>query len=195
MKRMIPLLCALVMLLAGCVPVLAASEDRPYYPISVEESFEGDVDAYRIKKVYQLSLSDDPANIPMQDFERNGYTFRLLDMTRRDDVGIDTMPWVETVTKASDTNDLEKILQMLDAEIEVTTEDGYAGALRLDHTSVQVTVDGYATKTRALSAKPLPWLGHALGRAVHRHGGGRQHVGDDPPLRAGLLRLRRLGVL
>ena len=152
MKRMIPLLCALAMLLVGCVPVLAASEDRPYYPVAVEESFEGGVDDYRIRKVYQLSLSDDPANIPVQDFERNGYTFHLLDMTRKDDVGIDTMPWIETVTKASDTNDLEKILQMLDAEIEVTTEDGYAGSLRLDHTTVQVSVDGYATKTRPLSA-------------------------------------------
>lgn len=40
MKRMIPLLCALAMLLVGCVPVLAASEDRPYYPVAVEESFE-----------------------------------------------------------------------------------------------------------------------------------------------------------
>lgn len=77
MKRMIPLLCALAMLLVGCVPVLAASEDRPYYPVAVEESFEGGVDDYRIRKVYQLSLSDDPANIPVQDFERNGYTFHL----------------------------------------------------------------------------------------------------------------------
>ena len=36
--------------------------------------------------------------------------------------------------------------------MEVTTEDGYVGILRLDHTSVQVTTDGYATKTSTLSA-------------------------------------------
>ncbi len=36
--------------------------------------------------------------------------------------------------------------------MEVTTEDGYAGALRLDHTSVQVAVDGYKTSKRTLSA-------------------------------------------
>lgn len=152
MKRAFPILCALAMLLAGCVPALAASADRAYYPIAVEESFEGEVDAYRIEKTYQLSLSDDPANIPVEDFERNGYTFHLLDMTRMDDVGVDTMPWIETVTRASDTDDLEKNLQMLDAEIEVATEDGYAGTLRLDHTSVKVSVDGYATKTRTLTA-------------------------------------------
>ena len=34
----------------------------------------------------------------------------------------------------------------------IPTEDGYVGVLRLDHTSVQVTTDGYATKTSTLSA-------------------------------------------
>ena len=73
-------------------------------------------------------------------------------MTRKDDVGVDTQPYTETITKPSDTNKMETILQNLDAEMEVTTEDGYSGILRLDHTSVQVTVDGYGTKTRSLSA-------------------------------------------
>ena len=36
--------------------------------------------------------------------------------------------------------------------MEVTTEDGYAGILRLDHTTVQVTTDGYTTKTSTLTA-------------------------------------------
>ena len=36
--------------------------------------------------------------------------------------------------------------------MEFTTEDGYTGVLRLDHTSVQVTTDGYASKTTSLSA-------------------------------------------
>ena len=73
-------------------------------------------------------------------------------MTRKDEVGVDVQTHIETVTQASDTNNLETILQRLDAEMEMTTEDGYAGILRLDHTSVQVTTDGYATKTNTLSA-------------------------------------------
>ena len=40
----------------------------------------------------------------------------------------------------------------MDAELEVTTEDGYTGTLHLDHTTVQVTTDGYATKTGSVSA-------------------------------------------
>ena len=78
--------------------------------------------------------------------------YYLLDMTRKDEVGVDIQTHTETVTKPSDTNSLEAILQRLDAEMEVTTEDGYVGILRLDHTSVQVTTDGYATKTSTLTA-------------------------------------------
>ena len=47
---------------------------------------------------------------------------------------------------------IQKVLAQLDAEIDVATEDAYTGPLRLDHTSVKVTADGYATKTKALAA-------------------------------------------
>lgn len=154
MKRILTTLCALALVMAGSATALAAeaASDSSYYPISVEEYTYGDFDELRINKTYQLSLGDDPSLIPTEDFTRNGRHYYLLDMTRKDEVGVDVQTHTETVTKASDTNNLETILQRLDAEMEVTTEDGYAGILRLDHTSVQVTTDGYATKTNTLSA-------------------------------------------
>ena len=154
MKRILTTLCALVLVMAGSATALAAeaASDSSYYPISVEEYTYGDFDELRINKTYQLSLGDDPSLIPTEDFTRNGRHYYLLDMTRKDEVGVDVQTHTETVTKASDTNNLETILQRLDAEMEVTTEDGYAGILRLDHTSVQVTTDGYATRTNTLSA-------------------------------------------
>lgn len=156
MKRILTTLCALAIVMAGSAPALAAEsgpdQSASYYPISVEEYTAGDLDEPRIEKVYQLSLSDDPSGIPTEDFVRNGRLYYLLDMTRKDEVGVDTKPHTETVTRPSDTNDMEKILQGLEAEMEATTEDGYTGVLRLDHTSVQVTTDGYATRTQALSA-------------------------------------------
>ena len=161
MKRTIPLLLAAFLLSTLLsVPVQAAeaadatkpARDSAYYPISVEEYTYGDFDELRINKTYQLSLADDPSLIPTEDFIRNGRRYYLLDMTRKDEVGVDIQTHTETITQASDTNNLETILQRLDAEMEVTTEDGYVGILRLDHTSVQVTTDGYATKTSTLTA-------------------------------------------
>ena len=161
MKRTIPLLLAAFLLSTLLsIPVQAAEaadaakpvRDSAYYPISVEEYTAGDFDELRIQKVYQLSLDDDPGLIPTEDFERNGRLYYLLDMTRKDEVGVDTKPHVQTVTLPSDTNNMEKILQTLDAELEATTEDGYTGMLYLDHTTVKVTTDGYATKTGTVSA-------------------------------------------
>ena len=151
MKRTVSLFMTALLLCTLFIPAYAA-ENSSYYPISVEEYTAEGSNELRIRKVYQLSLSDDPSQIPTEDFERDGRTYRLLDITRKDEVGVDTRPHIQTVTQPSDTNSLETILQRLDAEMEVTTEDGYSGTLRLDHTTVQVTTDGYKTKTSTLSA-------------------------------------------
>lgn len=71
---------------------------------------------------------------------------------RKNEVGVDTQPYTETATRPSKTNDMAQVLQALEAEMEVTTSEGYAGTLHLDHTSVQVKTDGYATRTNNLSA-------------------------------------------
>ena len=148
-KRILGLFFAFVLILSMTAPALAK---ETFYPVSVDEYTAGDFDELRIQKVYQLSLDDDPSLIPTEDFERNGRLYYLLDMTRKDEVGVDTKPHVQTVTMPSDTNYMEKILQTLDAEIETVTEDGYTGKLHLDHTTVKVTTDGYATKTGTVSA-------------------------------------------
>ena len=139
---------AALTLFAAAVPALAAGQEQ--YPIEVQEYMEGD--SPRIKKVYQLSLNEDPAGIPTGDFERDGRLYYLLDMTRRDEVGVDTQPYTETITLDSDTGKLEEVLKRLDPELEAATEDGYTGTLALDYTSVTVDAAGYATKTRNLSA-------------------------------------------
>lgn len=149
MKRKIITCClAALTLCAAAVPALAAGQEQ--YPIEVQEYLEGD--SPRIKKVYQLSLNEDPAGIPTGDFERDGRLYFLLDMTRKDEVGVDTQPHTETVTLDSDTGKLEEVLKRLDPELEIATEDGYTGTLALDYTSVTVEAAGYATKTRTLSA-------------------------------------------
>lgn len=149
-KHMALLLCAMMALASSTtLPALAA---ETHYPVSVEEYTCGPLDEPRINKVYQLSLSDDPGGIPTGDFDRNGRHYYLLDLTRQDDVGVDTRPHTETITMDSDTGDLSAVLKELDGEKEITTEDGYSGTLRLDHTSVKVEVKGYKTSTRSLSA-------------------------------------------
>jgi len=149
------LLCVFVTVLCMVTSALAAdtgARSSQLYPISVEEYTEGDFDELRIRKVYQLSLSDDPSLIPTEDFERGGHVYRLLDLIRKDEVGVDTQTHTETVTMDSSTGELSEILKQLDGQKDFVTEDGYTGVLLLDHTSIKVEVKGYNTKTNNLSA-------------------------------------------
>ena len=47
-------------------------------PVSEERYTYGPFDELRIDKVYELSRSDDPADIPTEDFDRDGYHYTLL---------------------------------------------------------------------------------------------------------------------
>lgn len=153
-QRIATLLCTTALLLcAASPPALAADRSAAcYYPVEVESYTAGDFDQPRIRKVYQLSLSDDPAGIPTEDFEEYGRTFHLMEMTRKDEVGVDTQPLTKTITTDSATGDLGEILKQLAPEMEAETEDGYTGVLKLDYNSVQAEVKGYKTSTRNLSA-------------------------------------------
>lgn len=127
---------ALMLVLTAALTVTAFAADptqRPanetdnkssYYPTSVEMT-EDDAGNPMIRKTYQLSVSDDPQKLPVADFERDGRRYYLLDMTKEDEIGVDTKEHRETVKLSSDTKEMEQILQRLDAQKEVTTEDGH----------------------------------------------------------------------
>ena len=153
-QRIFAFLFTVALLLCAASPPAQASDRSAacYYPVEVESYTAGDFDQPRIRKVYQLSLSDDPSGIPTEDFVEYGRTFHLMEMTRKDEVGVDTQPLTKTITTDSSTGDLGEILKQLAPEITAETEDGYTGTLKLDYNSVQAEVKGYKTSTRSLSA-------------------------------------------
>ena len=152
MRRLFVTICVLALLAAGAVPARGEESRDPYRPVKVESYTWGDFDEIRILRTYQLSPVDDPAGIPTQDFEDHGWVYHMVEMNSEEQVGTDSRQITRTVTKSSDTDNMEKILRKLDATMDVTTEDGYAGTLRLDHTSVSVEAAGYATRNNSVSA-------------------------------------------
>ena len=149
MKRTATALCLAVLLTSSLAcPTLAAGS--VLYPEEVTESMEGD--SHRLEKIYILTPADDPALIPTEDFEREGLTYTLLDVTRQDQVETDTRDYTETITLESKTKDMDAILPQLTATLEVDTEEGYTGVLTLDTASIQVEAAGYSTSTRTVTA-------------------------------------------
>ena len=122
----------------------AQAEHPALYPTEVLEYTAGDLDEPRISKTYELSPTDDPALIPTEDFERSGRVYTLLDIIKEDQTETDTKEHIEVVTLETDTSDMAEILQLLEPELEITTEDGYTGVLTPDYPSIQVEASGYA---------------------------------------------------
>ena len=147
MKRTAALCLAALLACSLAIPAMAADV---LYPVEVTEYMEGD--SSRLKKIYVLTPADDPSLIPTEDFDREGQTYTLLDITRQDQVETDTRDYTETVTLESKTKDMDAILPQLTATLEVDTEEGYTGVLTLDTASIQVEAAGYSTSTRALTA-------------------------------------------
>ena len=147
MKRTAALGLAALLACSLAIPAMAADI---LYPVEVTEYMEGD--SSRLKKIYVLTPADDPSLIPTEDFDREGQTYTLLDITRQDQVETDTRDYTETVTLESKTKDMDAILPQLTATLEVDTEEGYTGVLTLDTASIQVEAAGYSTSTRAVTA-------------------------------------------
>ena len=147
MKRTAALCLAALLACSLAIPAMAADI---LYPVEVTEYMEGD--SSRLKKIYVLTPADDPSLIPTEDFDREGQTYTLLDITRQDQVETDTRDDTETVTLESKTKDMDAILPQLTATLEVDTEEGYTGVLTLDTASIQVEAAGYSTSTRAVTA-------------------------------------------
>lgn len=158
MKRTATLLLAvfLVCTMTGTALAAESAENPPpvrsaaLYPTDVVETVEGG--NRRLEKVYLLTAADNPANIPTEDFEREGYHYTLLDVTRQDYTESETKEHTETITLDSDTKDMNQIMPQLAATKEVTTEDGFTGILTLDTTSVQVETAGYGSSSRTVTA-------------------------------------------
>lgn len=53
-------------------------------------------------------------------------------MTRQRDIGVDTKPYTQTITPASDIDDMKQILRRLEAAM----EDGYTGVLHSGQTTL-----------------------------------------------------------
>jgi len=120
------------------------------YPAEVQTSEENGV--IRLEKVYYLSTRDDPAAIPTEDFDREGRHYTLLDVLKNDQSETDSKDYIEVITMESATKDMGEIIQTLEPEREVTTEDGYTGILKPNYTTITVEAAGYKTSSWTVSA-------------------------------------------
>ena len=98
----------------------------------------------QIVKTYTLTADQNPADIPRNDFERDGWRYVFTDITeKRADNEIDKKNHAETVIINTDSKDLNVILTQLAPTMDYASNDGYCGILSLDISSVKCEIAGY----------------------------------------------------
>lgn len=149
MKRVFSIcVTALMLAMALSVPAFAADTAAACYPTSVNRSEDGT----EIKKIYDLSPTEDPAGIPRSDFEQDGFYYTLTDLLKQELPEYEERQHTETVSLASADKDMASVLALLPQEREFITDDGLTGTLTLQLDTVQVEVAGYGSATKTVSA-------------------------------------------
>lgn len=131
-------------------PTPDAPPPAAVYPAEVRTSEENGM--IRLERIYYLSVKDDPAAIPTEDFDREGRHYTLLDVLKTDLSETDIKDYIEVVTLESETKDMGEIIKALEPELEIVTEDGYTGVLKPDYTNIAVEAAGYRTCSWTVSA-------------------------------------------
>ena len=149
MKRVFAL-CAMALTLAMALPVQASAAETVAvcYPTSITRSEDGG----EIRKIYDLSPTDDPAGIPRSDFEQDGFRYTLTDLLKQELPEYEERQHTETVSLESKSKDMASVLALLPQEREFITDDGLTGTLTLQLDTVQVEVAGYGSSTKEVQA-------------------------------------------
>lgn len=144
-------LCLLVLCLTLTMGTTALAADtataQVCYPTSVSQSEDGT----ELKKVYDLSPTDDPAGIPHSDFEQEGFHYTLKDLLKQEVPEHEERQHTETVSLPSKDKDMGSVLALLPQEREFVTDDGLKGTLTLKLDTVRVDVAGYGSATKQIS--------------------------------------------
>ena len=143
MKKTITIMA--VFLLLSMNTVFAAE-----YPSQVSYNLNNGI--FEVRKTYEMQVDEEPSAQAKQSFEQDGYSFVLTDMLRQELPEQQSKEYTETVTVSSESKELTAVLPLFADTKEITTEDGFAGTLKLDTSTITVEPAGYKNNSWTVSA-------------------------------------------
>lgn len=143
MKKTITIMA--VFLLLSMNTVFAAE-----YPSQVSYNLNNGI--FEVRKTYEMQVDEEPSAQAKQSFEQDGYSFVLTDMLRKELPEQQSKEYTETVTVSSESKELTAVLPLFADTKEITTEDDFAGTLKLDTSTITVEPAGYKNNSWTVSA-------------------------------------------
>ena len=159
MKKIFAVVCAMCLIVAlSAGTAFAADTPEPSAPITASEPTEllpvnliTNAELLEIRKVYELSPSVNPDQLPRDEFERNGYAYTCADILREVVVGEESKTVTVKETAESKKNDMNTILELFPQYKEYTDEDGFDGMLLLNTSTIKSEVSGYGSSSTPYS--------------------------------------------
>lgn len=130
---------AVVLLSAICIAgnVFAADIPQP------NEVIRGQTENLQtVEKVYVLQNIDDGSLIPTENFTENEVEYAFVELKNQDNTTEDVKEHTESKSIHTDTNNTQTVISKFAPSLEISTEDGYAGILELDYTTLNVVSAG-----------------------------------------------------
>lgn len=114
-------------------------------PLEIRRSTEGGVPV--LEKIYVLPNTQSGDAIPRADFEENEICFQFAGITAQDNSKEEVKAYSRQQTIHTDTDHTQSVVAKFAPAMEVSTEDGYAGVLNFDYTTLTVSAAGYGIET------------------------------------------------
>ncbi len=114
-------------------------------PLEIRRSTEGGAPV--LEKIYVLPNTQSGDAIPRADFEENEICFQFAGITAQDNSKEEVKAYSRRQTIHTDTDNTQSVIAKFAPAMEVSTEDGYAGVLNFDYTTLTVSAAGYGTET------------------------------------------------
>lgn len=95
-----------------------------------------------VEKVYVLQNTDDGSLIPTENFTENEVEYIFVELKKQDNTAEDVKEHTETKSIHTSTNNTQTVISKFAPSLEISTEDGYAGILELDYTTLNVVSAG-----------------------------------------------------
>ena len=128
-----------VLISAMCMAGNAFAADIPQ-PQEVIRGQTGNLQT--VEKVYVLQNTDDGSLIPTEKFTENEIEYAFVELKKQDNTAEDVKEHTETKSIHTATNNTQTVISKFAPSLEISTEDGYAGILELDYTTLNVVSAG-----------------------------------------------------
>lgn len=146
MTRLGKMAACILALLSMAVSVSAANIPEP------NEVIKGESEELKtIQRVYVLPKTESSDVIPVAEFTEDETKYAFTELLTEDNSEEDVKEHIEKISIHTSTSNTQTVISQFEPTMEISTEDGYAGTLEFDYTTLNVVAAGYGKQSYTIT--------------------------------------------